>query len=58
MYLQDGGSASLDPPYRSGLLSYRGNNNNATRKYIYPDEKSRDKLPLEIASISQSRLVI
>ena len=42
----------------SGLLSYRGNNDNAMKKYIYPNEKSRDKLRLEIASISQSRLVI
>jgi hypothetical protein len=33
-----------------GLLSYRGDNDNAMKKNTYPNEQSRGNLPLEIAS--------
>jgi hypothetical protein len=33
-----------------GLLSYRGDNDNAMKKYPYPNGQSRGKLPLKIAS--------
>jgi len=40
-----------------GLLSQRRNNDNAMKKYTYPNEQSRGRLPLEIALVVKSKLM-